>query len=227
MQESQTEPGARRRRAWWWIGAAVLIVGGAVWVVAATGPNDEGAAQGPGPSAVASSGGVTPAPTATQAPSPTDPGGLVAQTPPGGDLAAGDTAAEVQLPPVGLDDVAEFGNEVSARIVSAQRVEGVGQGPGERSGPALRVAFEITNGSSEAISLDYVVVNLYGADGAPGSLLASDPSSEPVSGALEPGASASGTVVLRLPDPTASTATVTISYGAEAPTVVFSGEVAA
>lgn len=135
--------------------------------------------------------------------------------------------AEVQAPPVGIDEVAQFGNDVEGRIVSAQRVEGVGQGVGERSGPALKIDFELTNGSAEPISLDYIVVNLYGADGAPGSLLASDPSSKPMSGSLEPGNSAQGTVVIRLPDPTASSATITISYGAEAPTVVFSGEVAA
>lgn len=137
------------------------------------------------------------------------------------------TVDVVELPPVDITEEAEFGGDVSARIDEVARVDGEGQGVGERSGPALELTVEIINDSAEVVDLDYVVVNLYGPDGTPGPALLGDPRSAPFSGTLDPGATASAVYVHRLPDPDATTARVTVSYGAGAPTVVFAGEVPA
>lgn len=133
----------------------------------------------------------------------------------------------VELPAVGLDQGADLGNQVTARLTGAVRVAGVGKGVGELSGPAVLVTVEFANASSGGVDLDYVVVNLYGPDGAPGSALLGDGRSKPFSGLLAPGESRSGVYVLRLPDPVAAPVTVTVSYGAETPTAVFTGDVAA
>lgn len=133
----------------------------------------------------------------------------------------------VELPPVDIAEEAEFGGDVSARIAEVTRVDGEARGVGERAGPALELTVEIINDSAEVVDLDYVVVNLFGPDGAPGPALLGDPRSAPFSGTLDPGATASAVYVNRLPDPDATSARVTVSYGAGAPTVVFAGEVPA
>lgn len=137
------------------------------------------------------------------------------------------TVDVVELPAVDIAEEAEFGGDVSARIAEVARVDGEGRGVGERSGPALELTVEIINDSAEVVDLDYVVVNLYGPDGAPGPALMGDPRSAPFSGTVDPGKSATAVYVHRLPDPDAATARVTVSYGAGAPTVVFAGEVPA
>ena len=75
--------------------------------------------------------------------------------------------------------------------------------------------------------LSVVVVNLADAAGNPGQMLLGDPRSAPFTGGLEPGASRTATYVLRLPADDTTDVTVTLSYGAEAPTAVFSGPVPA
>lgn len=134
----------------------------------------------------------------------------------------------VELPPVGLDEVAEFGTGVRARVVSAERVDGQARGPGERSGPALAITVELVNETSAAVSLDHVVVNLADAEsGRPGSWITGDPRTAHFSGDLLAAESRVGVYVIRLPDPDVDEVRVDVSYGAQAPTVVFSGEVSA
>ena len=157
-----------------------------------------------------------------------DAGPLEPPTPPQAATAGsapGSSATEIQLPPVALDATADFGNAVTASLTQVDRVDGQGQGLGERDGPALAVSVEMTNDSAETVDLDYVVVNLYAPDGAPGSTLSGDPRSQPFSGLLAPGESRTAVYVIRIPATAAGSATVTVSYGAAVPTVVFTGEV--
>ena len=90
----------------------------------------------------------------------------------------------------------------------------------------MLLTVEFTNSSPAAVDLDYLVVNLYGPDDAPGQLLLGDSRSAPMSGMLEPGQSRTGTYVLRLPDAAGAAVTVEVSYGAETPTAIFTGDVA-
>jgi hypothetical protein len=201
----------------------VLLSGAGVWAAVATGDK---ATEVPERQAATSPAGEVATPEATPEPTPSTTAAPPQEVVAGREEAAARVPDFVELPPVPITAVAEFGTEVSARVVSTKRVDGQAAGPGERSGPALELTIELTNDTRSAVSLDYVVVNLYAPDGAPGSTLAGDPRSAPFSGSLAPGQSRSGVYVIRLPDPEAKTARVSVSYGAEAPTVVFEGEVA-
>lgn len=206
---------------------AVLVVGGVVWAVLASRgePAATASPEAIGPTVAGEDATSGTSGLGTAAP---DEGLVVEGVAPTSDPAlGGDVPDFVELDPVELDETAEFGTSVSARVVSTERVDGQGQGVGERSGPALAIGVELTNASGSPVSLDYVVVNLYDAAGAPGPTLSGDPRSKPFSGTLANGATAGGVYVIRLPDPDATSVRVTVSYGAEAPTVVFEGDVAA
>jgi len=215
---------------------AVAALGGGLWwtMAGASGANQTAATPRSSVSATSTpSAGPTSAARPTVKPSPAPSPASSAATAPVPDAKANvpdqkpvPPRTEVVLPPVGLAERADFGNKVSARLTRSVRIEGKGQGIGERSGPSLLVTVEITNSSAATIDLDYIVVNLYGGpDDAPGQLLLGDPHSAPMSGKLAPKASRSGTYVLRLPDPTPDEVTVTVNYGAETPTAVFTGKV--
>ena len=220
------------------LGAAALVVttvaGGLWWglaggdwdgAVAAQGARAGGSEASPtaSPSAAPSAApSIAPSAAPTAAPTPASRAGSASNVP---DQTPVAPRKEVVLPAVGLAEPASFGNKVSARLTTSVRVEGKGQGVGERSGPSLLVTVEITNSSAAQIDLDYIVVNLYGSHGAPGQLLLGDGRSAPMSGKLASKTSRTGTYVLRLPDPTPDTVTVTVNYGAQAPTAVFTGKV--
>ena len=223
------------------------IVGGAVAlaavVVALVLTGALGSDGDPDPTAAPTpSASSSPTPTAAPSPDPTPTPSAPAPTPTPTDpadpgAAAGDGTGQApvdvveppqvvpELPPVPLSGEADFGTEVAARLTAVARVDGEGQGLGEDSGPALAVTVEMTNGTAAAVDLSFVVVNLADAAGNPGQMLLGDPRSAPFTGALEPGASRTATYVLRLPADDTTDVTVTLSYGAEAPTAVFSGPV--
>jgi len=219
---------------------AVCALGGGLWWAHAL--SDTSAADGAGatpgssasPSSAASPSPTTPADpsqapsAASVGPSAPDPSastiGSPVLTPDQITVAPRDV---VELPPVSLAATASFGNAVSARVARSVRVDGVGKGIGEISGPAILVTVEFTNASSAPVDLDYVVVNLFGSDGAPGQTLWGDERTKPFSGTLAPGGTRSADFVLRLPASHGPTVTVTVSYGADTPTAVFTGDVAA
>lgn len=166
-----------------------------------------------------------PGPSATSAPSPTAPGGTDSDA--SGAPAAGAEDPRPFVPEtepaVPLASPAPFGTGVVARLAGLEAVQGVAQGPGEVSGPALRVVVEIVNGTAAPLSLDTAVVELYGGpDEVPG-LLLSGSGEGLLSGDLEPGATAAGTYVFRIAPELRDPVRVTVSYSAEAPTVLFEG----
>lgn len=109
---------------------------------------------------------------------------------------------------------------VQIAVDSAEIVDGEAHGPGEVAGPAFLIAVSVANGTGAPVSLDGVVVNVYGPDGAAGSVLASDPRGSPLQGDLAPGAKASGTYVLRRPGDPAASYVVSVSLGAGTQTVL-------
>jgi hypothetical protein len=228
-------------------GAAVLALAVAVAVGLGAGDRDDPDAGTPaGATPSATTGPRTPSAPAPSAGSDATPGPDDTGTPtaepttgpaPGADApgpAPDDAPAPTavpELPPVPLTDgssgTAEFGTEVAARLAGVARVDGQGQGLGEDSGPALAVTVQMDNGTAEPLDLSFVAVTLLDDAGNPGQVLLGDPRSAPFTGPLAPGGTAEATYVLRLPDPGTTGVTVTVSYGAEAPTAVFTGPVPA
>jgi hypothetical protein len=180
---------------------------------------------------------VSASPTATRsapptvAPTPEETEGEPAEGEASGDEGGGEaaeplpgTAADAlpTAPPVTLDDVADFGTGVTARVASARAIEAQAHGPGEIAGPALVFEVVFTNDGREAVDLGSVTVNLYGSDGTPGIPMSGDPS-DPVSGSVGPGRSASGTYVFAIPTDKRSTVTLEVSYTVDTHVVVFQG----
>jgi hypothetical protein len=201
-------PLATRRRTLFGVALAV-VVAVAAGLFLLLGGTENGA---PTPAAEPTSG---PAPTsdAPSSPAPAAPAGpteIVDAPPP-------------TLAPVGLDQVAEVGNGITARVRQVEAVDGQGYGPGNIPGPALRITVHIDNGTAEPVSLDGVAVSLtYGPDATPGSPL-DDPSRAPFSGTVDAGASAEGTYVFTVPRDQRDRIVVSVGYQAGAPVLVFTG----
>jgi hypothetical protein len=126
--------------------------------------------------------------------------------------------------PVAIDETADFGNGVRARVSSVEPVDAEAHLPGEFSGPAVALTVEVTNGSRRPINLDTVTVDLTfdGLSAYP----VRDPERRPVSGDLAPGDSTSGSYVFTLDHSQRDDVALRITYSAKAPTVVFSGSIA-
>lgn len=126
--------------------------------------------------------------------------------------------------PVAFDAVAEFGNGVTARILSIAPVSISATMPGQTSGPGMEVQVEVTNGSASAIDLSRVTVDLADADGA--SHQPGDPTGMAgFSGELPAGSTATGTYQYRVDPAAPRDARLTIKYSATTPTVVFAGSI--
>lgn len=128
-----------------------------------------------------------------------------------------------ELPPVELDETAEYGNDVTVTLERVERVDGAGAGPGEVAGPAVLVTVKLHNGSRDKVDLGAVVVDLYTAAGALGSPLLGDERTAPFEGVAAPGDAVTASYVMRVPDDSAQIK-VTVSYEAQTPAVTFVGE---
>jgi len=225
-------PGARpgRLRQLLVAGAVVLVVllGLGGWALAAGG-NDQDDRAAATTSAAPSAG--DPAATSTAAgntarnmPSPAD----ATSTDAAPDAAAITTeVAADELPPslpeVALDAPVDYGDGVSARITGIDTVQGEAKGPGEVAGPALAVTVALTNGGTAPVSLYAVTVNLtYGAEFVPATLLAE---SSPLSGALQPAGTVTGTYVFTVPEDQRDDVAVTVGHDPASPIATFRGAV--
>ncbi|RBY94248.1 hypothetical protein DQ244_02595 [Blastococcus sp. TBT05-19] len=207
------EPSAPRRRRQIAIGAAVLVALLALVALLVTRPgNGDGAVAAADESAAASTSGAPETSIAPPPPTPTPTGPTedVDEPPP-------------SLPEVAIDAPAAVGNGIVATIASVEAIEGTAVGPGNIAGPALRLTVRIENGTSEAVSLDGVAVNLsHGADRTPASPL-DDPSRRPFTGMVDPGASGEGVYVFSVPTDARDLITVEVGYQAGAPLLLFTG----
>lgn len=155
---------------------------------------------------------ITPAPTT---PVPAAEGGDINQT-----VAA---VPVTTASPVELAAAADFGTGVNAEVVSIDRITTTAQGPGEIAGPGLAVHIKLTNNSSAAVSLANVAVNLTDGAQTPALPITSSPAA-PLTGSVDPGATAEGVYVFTLPTDYSDPASITVSYSAQAPTLVFTGD---
>lgn len=143
-------------------------------------------------------------------------------------------------PPVSLRAVAHFGTGVTARIMSIKAIEYHAVGPGQVSGPGLRLVVQIDNGTAKSIGLGNAVVTIVDARGTPGVEMnitpqASDDDavhpgpgnfSYPLRGLLAPGHKTSGTYVFTIPAGHRTPVTVNFSYAGGGPAVLFKGDTA-
>jgi hypothetical protein len=190
---------------------AALVVIALVVVIVLLNRNDK-ATDDAAAAASTSAATDTSVPSPLPTPTPTGPTGVVDQPP-------------AALPEVPLDASAAVGNGIVAALPKIDAIEGTGTGPGNIAGPALRVTVRIKNGTSEAVSLGGVAVNMsYGADKTPASPL-DDPSRQPFDGMLAAGASADGVYVFSVPKDARGTVTVEVGYQAGAPLLLFTGPV--
>ncbi len=143
----------------------------------------------------------------------------------------------ITKPPVPLHAVADFGTGVTARITSIAALSVQAVGPGEVSGPGLRLVITVRNGTAKAITLDNAVVTVTDAQGTPGVPMEWTPQtsdddanhpdpinfSHPMQGSLAGHHEVSGTYVFTLPAGHRNSVIVNVSYAGDAPVVLFRG----
>jgi hypothetical protein len=156
---------------------------------------------------------------ANQPPGPAEPGD---ESPPpvtDGGFFPGEVAD-----PVPLDAATDFGDGVAVRLASIEATTAEGSLPGERSGPAVAVTVEMSNGSERSVSVGNVTVDLIDADGVSAPPVV-DPERPPLRGELAPGESRSGTYVFSLEPEDRDGVTVTVKYSGDTPMVLFVGDI--
>jgi hypothetical protein len=143
-------------------------------------------------------------------------------------------------PAVALRAVAHFGTGVTAQIMSIKAIEYHAVGPGQVSGPGLRLVIQVSNGTAKPIGLGNAVVSIADARGTPGVYMNLTPAgsgdgvghpgpgnfSYPLRGVLAPGHKASGTYVFTIPAGHRNPVTVNFSYAGGGPVVLFKGDTA-
>jgi uncharacterized membrane protein len=185
----------------------VLVVAAlAVWaVLAATSTADHSAA----PASTSPSASSSPSTTLSASPTPG------ASPTPTFDPRYGAPVADT----VPRDGTADFGNQLTATVVTAKSITAKGTQPGEVSGPALELTIRLDNGTGAAISVDPVTVNVYyGSQATPASPFTSLGTA--FHGQLAAGAQGTGTYVFAVSKAQQESAVITVNAGGNA-VVVF------
>ncbi|MGF7238837.1 MAG: hypothetical protein ACQSGP_28355 [Frankia sp.] len=126
--------------------------------------------------------------------------------------------------PVPMSRTGTFGGGITVSISKVAPVVSAGVGPGEIAGaPSVALTFLLRNSSGAAIGLDGITVTAVYGDAATPASPVSDTNEDPLQGSLPAGGSMSGTYVFEIPPARRGQVTVTISYTATRPTVVFVG----
>lgn len=125
-------------------------------------------------------------------------------------------------PAVALTRAADFGRSVTLRLSAISAVLVHARTPGEFSGPALQLTFTIRNGSASAIDLTGFVVNVTDSRGTPAPPVTTPPTA-PFRGSVRAGGSARGVYVFTVATSRRQPVTVSATYTAAAPVVLFRG----
>ena len=149
--------------------------------------------------------------------------GPTTEAPSAGQLAVPGIAGET-LDPVAMDEPAEFGNGVTARIASIEATDAEASLPGETSGPAVLVTVQVVNGTDAPIDLGAVTVDLLDPTGASFTQVTTGPSA-PFAGPLDAGGPATGTYLLRIAPEERADVRLTVKYSSDTPIAVFTGSV--
>lgn len=138
---------------------------------------------------------------------------------------------EATAPPVGesdspvapIDGSAEVFTGVTATVTNLESVQGEARGPGEIAGPSIRVTIALTNDTSTTLDLSSVIANAYSGPASDPAIQLDNPGSAPFTGAIEPGGSSTGVYVFNIPLANRDQVTIELDYGAEVPSVLFTG----
>lgn len=164
---------------------------------------------------------ATPTPEATGTAGPAAPTTRPAKPKPGAPQVApvGKPSVAISLAPaVKVGEPAEIASAVRVTVGKVKDVTVKARQPGEIAGPAAAVPLTVRNGSTEAFSLDGVVVTAFYGDDIPGNETSASPS-KPMTGSLAPGKTAKGIYVFNVPRKYASTLRVEVASN-QSPTIV-------
>ncbi len=158
---------------------------------------------------------------------PSDADGVSRPTRSPGQVAPAPAQTPSGLPPapvrVALDNPADLGNGVTVKVTDIESVRGIGRGPGESSGPALRVSVLVQNDSQEALAMTSSVVTLsYGDQRTPADDL-SAPGVRRFPERIKPGGEGAGSFVFQVPSDRRDQIAIDFRYTTEAPTAIFRG----
>lgn len=123
---------------------------------------------------------------------------------------------------VELDATVPIDRGADARIVSIEKVTSQAKGPGEISGPALRVTFEVAAGSKPVGVADLSVNAYFGPQRVP-AISMTRPGADPFSGTIKAGRTARGVYVFNVPKSQRKDVTIELFYAADRPAVRFRG----
>lgn len=214
--------------------AAVIAIAGITYAVLAAG--DSGSESGPaatqGPSGSAPQGTSSQATPAGSSVSASEGGTAPTQSaakPDASSVPDTTSTPSVVRPKVQrttqapLDEPGDLGNGVTVSVSEVEKVKGEAQGPGEISGPALRVSVTVTNDTAKPVPMNLALANLYyGQDRTPAGEL-SGPGAQPLRADVPPGGSATGKYVYAIPENERKQIEVEFSYTTDAPVVIFTG----
>ncbi|WP_369136676.1 hypothetical protein [Modestobacter versicolor] len=222
---SDTPAGRWSRRRLTLLGALLaVVVAAVVTLVLTTGTDDEPSPAAAG-SGAATSTPAAPTPAAPSAAAPTSVAPVAVTPEPTGPTADADEPP-ASLVPVALDQPAAVGNGITAEVVALEGIDATAVGPGNVSGPALRVTVRITNGTAGPVPLGGVAVDLAsGPELVPASPVG-DASAAPFTGTVAAGATAEGTYVFSIAPADRGEVTLSVGYQAGAPILVFTGSAA-
>ncbi|WP_091229815.1 hypothetical protein [Microbacterium sp. 3J1] len=214
-QESPSEAPSKRR--WWWIGGAaaaaiavIIAIGIATGWGGGTAPTPEGSAP-----ATSASGSPSPSPSASDSGTPA-PEEDAEEVPP--------TEARPTAPPVGLDQPAAPAEDVRVSLESIDAITGQASVPGEVQGPALQIAVNVENLSSEETLTDTMIVNVYyGPERTPANILVRPREDLPVS--IAAGETGKGLYAFSVPEAARGQVVVEVDLSLDLPVVLFEGAV--
>lgn len=176
-------------------------------------PSSAGQTDQPVNATESGSGVPVAAPATTVVPAPGGDGNIQETVP---------TAAVTSNAPVGLAATGDYGDGVTVTLGSIESVTTEALQAGEVAGPGVRFEVTISNGSAEPVDLSNVIVDLADANGTPAIQMSSGAS--PFGGSIAAGASATAIYVFATPADYINPATISVSYAASAPVVVFNGD---
>lgn len=200
----------------------VRIAAGIVLVGMLVGCGAGGDGSGGGTPAVVSTS-AKPAVDATTTDSPST--GPTTEAPePDGSVNPSEAEELPTVPAVAIEEEADFGDGVTARVTKMAAVDAEAAGAGEIGGPAVAVTIELTNGTRASLPLDAVNVLLsYGSQDTPALPVIGDGRAKSLSGSLKPGASRKGVYVFTLAPNDRDAVTLTVSHTSLSPIVAFEG----
>ncbi|WP_208738957.1 hypothetical protein [Arthrobacter agilis] len=179
-----------------------------------------------GPASTPTSSGPTssdPEVPATEVPAAPDPGSD-AFAPPTATGKIIDEPPPVATPQT-FDEPADVAEGVAARVAAMKAVDGEARGIGEVDGPAVQFTLEITNSTTESVSLAEAVVNVEaGTDRSPAGQL-SGPGATAFPADVAPGQTVSGVFVFQIPPEQRTAVRVLFHYQAVSPVAAFEGPV--